>query len=115
MSIRICPECSKAFFMSFVDDHAKCPHCGVFLADRRSMKREKKVLQMTLSVRGSTCRARTTDFSRRGAGITFAGLYVEKGTVIDVTIDELRIKRPARMVWARQGSGCVTSAGIELL
>lgn len=115
MSIRICPECSKAFFMSLLDDHAKCPHCGVFLADRRTYKREKKELLVTLSVKGSTCRARTTDFSRRGAGITFAGMHLEKGAVIDVTIDELRIRRPARMVWARQGSGTTVSAGIELL
>lgn len=115
MSIRICPECSKAFFMSLLDDHAKCPHCGVFLADRRTFKREKKIFEVTLSVKGSSCRAKTTDFSKRGAGITFTGLKLEKGMVIDVMIDELRIKRPARMVWARQGSGLIISAGIELL
>lgn len=115
MSIRICPECAKAFFMPLLEEHAKCPHCGVFLADRRSFKREKKELSVTLSVKGSLCRARTTDFSGRGAGIRFAGLNLEMGMVIDVMIDELMIRRPARMVWTRQGTGQTIAAGIELL
>ena len=115
MSLRICPECAKAFFMSLLDSHARCPHCGVFLADRRNAKRERKVCPLTFSVRGSVLRAKTTDLSGRGAGIIFAGRNLEKGTVIDVTISELMIRRPARMVWAKQGSGSLISAGIELL
>lgn len=115
MSVRICPECGKAFFMSLLDDHARCPHCGVFIADRRTHRRERKELQVTLSARGSTCRARTTDFSRRGAGITFAGMSLEKDAVIVVTIDELRLTRQARMVWQRRATGATTAAGIELM
>lgn len=115
MSLRICPECSKAFFMSLLDSHARCPHCGVFLADRRSLKRERKICPVTFSMKGAILRARTTDFSGRGAGIIFVGRHVEKGTVIDITISELMIKRPARMVWAKLGSGSIISAGIEIL
>ncbi len=115
MSLRICPECTKAFFMSLLDSHAKCPHCGVFLADRRSSKRERKVRPVTFSISGCVQRAKTTDFSGHGAGIVFAGKYLEKGTVIDVTISGLIIRKPARMVWSKQGSGSLISAGIELL
>lgn len=115
MSLRICPECTKAFFMSLLDSHARCPHCGVFLADRRNSRRERKVCPVTFSVSGSIQRAKTTDFSGHGAGIVFAGKYLEKGTVINITISELMIRRPARMVWAKQGSGSIISAGIEIL
>jgi len=115
MSLRICPECGKAFFMSLLESHARCPHCGVFLADRRSSRRERRACQAVFSVSGATLRARTTDFSGRGAGIVFTGKKIEKGTVINITISELMIRRPARMVWAKQGSGSMISAGVELL
>lgn len=115
MNLRICPECSKAFFMSLLDSPARCPHCGVFLADRRTLKRERKVCPATFSIKGSILRAKTTDYSGRGAGIIFVGRNLQKGTVIDVTIGELIIKKPARMVWAKQGSGSIISAGIEIL
>jgi hypothetical protein len=101
--------------MSLLDNYARCPHCGVFLADRRSLKRERKVCPVTFSIKGAILRAKTTDFSGRGAGIIFVGKNLEKGAVIDVTISELMIKRPARMVWAKQGSGSIISAGIEIL
>lgn len=115
MNLRICPECSKAFFMSLLDSPARCPHCGVFLADRRTRKRERKVCPATFSIKGYILRAKTTDYSGRGAGIIFVGRNLEKGTVIDVTIGELIIKKPARMVWAKKGSGSIISAGIEIL
>lgn len=115
MSLRICPECGKAFFMSLLERYARCPHCGVFIADRRSSPRERKACQAVFSVNGFRMRARTTDFSGAGAGIIFSGKRIDKGTVIDITISELMIDRPARMVWARQGSGTTISAGLELL
>ncbi|WKZ33982.1 MAG: PilZ domain-containing protein [Thermodesulfobacteriota bacterium] len=116
MRLRICPECYKAFFMSFGNERARCPHCGVYLAERRSSERTKKEMDLILSVNGSVYKALTTDFSDSGAGILLNGsTSLEADSMLDVCIEELSLRGRARTVWARKVSRSTTSAGLKLL
>lgn len=115
MMLRVCPECYKAFFMSFGLDRARCPHCGVYFTERRASKRVRKELDLTLSLDGALYTAVTTDFCDGGAGIVIDGRYIEKDTMLHVNIEALRLRRQAKTVWARQVSRSAVSAGLKLL
>lgn len=102
--------------MPFGTERARCPHCGVYLAERRALLRTKKEMGLILSVNGSVYKALTTDFSESGAGILLNGsTSLEADTLLDVRIEELDIARQARTVWARKVSRSMTSAGLKLL
>lgn len=102
--------------MSFGTERARCPHCGVYLAERRAALRTRKELNLILSVNGSVYKALTTDFSESGAGILLNGSSsLETDSLLDISIDELNLKRQARTVWARKVSRSMTSAGLKLL
>ncbi|HBG46035.1 MAG TPA: hypothetical protein DDW94_03505 [Deltaproteobacteria bacterium] len=113
--IRICPECSKAFYVQIGTERARCPHCGVFFTERRRSRRAKMEFVMKLSVSGTIFTARTTDLTYDGAGILLKGTTIEKDTLLDVNIEELMMGWQARTVWARRVSGSVVSAGLKLL
>lgn len=114
MRLRVCMDCGKAFFSSGWGESARCPHCGVFLEERRFALRYPRVLGLTMSINGSRLSAVTTDLSTGGAGIVLEGGALEKDTVMDVNIEELKLRRSARTVWARI-TGRRVAAGIELL
>lgn len=115
MRLRICPECQKAFFMSFDANPTRCPHCGVYFMDRRASKRIRQELNLSISFNGSVYAAKTADLSDNGACVLFTGWQPDTDSVLDVNIEDLRLFRQAVMVWARRLSKPLVAAGLKLL
>lgn len=110
MDIRVCPRCDRAFY--FLSDRDACPHCGQPLKERRSRKRVKKELELTLSLEGSTIKAKTIDYSSKGAGIIYRGRALRLGSAINVTIGGSEKKAAA--VWIKRITERLNSAGLRL-
>lgn len=53
--------------------------------------------------------AKTTDFTRNGAGIILQGRRIEAGAFVEVEFGELK-----KMVWRKQASRPVLAAGLKL-
>lgn len=114
MQLRVCPHCYKAFYISRDQDAIACQHCGHIFSERRQFGRVKDELEIILKFNGSEIPARTVDYSEAGAGIIYNGDSLEADTVLDIDIG-MDVQRPARMVWSRQVSRSLVSAGLKLL
>lgn len=110
MRMQVCPECYKEFYISngwcFI-----CPHCGYIFTERRAAERVKGELDAVLDVKGNVIRARTTNYTDRGAGIVYSGGFLEADTLMEITIRG-KAARKAAAVWSKKVSRSVYSAGI---
>lgn len=114
MQLRVCPQCYKAFYISRERDAIACQHCGHIFSERRRFGRVRDEFEIILKFNGSEISARAIDYSEAGAGIIYSGDSLEADTILDINIG-MDVRRPARMVWSRQVSRSLVSAGLKLL
>ena len=114
IEIRVCPECDKVFYFDSKEGSPPCPHCGHFFNKRRK-ERVKTMVGFTFYFDGSVRSATIEDYSSDGAMITYIGETLPLDSIVDVNVDELNLRRPARAVWSKKIDRSVAATGLMFL
>jgi len=115
MSLRICPDCHKAFFMADTEYCPPCPKCGYVLVEQREQNRVMQKSDFTITIEEEKRAAKTLDLSPNGARIAYEGSALPVDTVLDFNVDRLNINRPAMAVWTKQTGMGRAQSGLRLL
>jgi len=115
MSLRICPDCHKAFFMADAEYCPPCPKCGYVLVEQRRQDRITQTSDFIIIINEEKRAAKTLDLSPNGARITYEGGALPVDTVLDFNVDRLNINRPAMAVWTKQTGMGRSQSGLRLL
>jgi len=115
MSLRICPDCHKAFFMADTEYCPPCPKCGYVLVEQRVQDRVTQESDFIITIKEVERAAKTLDLSPNGARITYEGAALPVDTVLDFNVDRLNINRPAMAVWTKQTGMGQPQSGLRLL
>lgn len=115
MSLRICPDCHKAFYIADAEYCPPCPKCGYVLVEQRELDRVTQESDFTLTIKEEKRAAKTLDLSTNGARISYEGSALEVDTLLDFNVDRLNINRPAMAVWTKQTGMGRLESGLRLL
>lgn len=115
MSVRVCPECDKAFLIANIDYCPPCPMCGYVLVEQRDEDRKNKRAVFTFKINGKKRQGKVLDLSMDGARISYKGSALPVNTILEFTVDKLNIRRPAKAVWTRRHGVNTTQTGLRLI
>ena len=115
MSLRICPDCHKAFYIAAAEYCPPCPKCGYVLVEQRDKGRVTQKSDFTLTIKEERRAAATLDLSANGARIAYEGDGLPVETLFDFNVARLNINRPAMAVWTKQVGTGRSQSGLRLL
>ena len=115
MSLRICPDCHKAFYIADAEYCPPCPKCGYVLVEQRALDRITQKSDFTIIINEEKRAAAMLDFSPNGARITYEGDALPVDTLLDFNVARLNINRPAMAVWTKQVGTGRPQSGLRLL
>lgn len=115
MSVRVCPECDKAFLIANIDYCPPCPMCGYVLVEQRDEDRKKKRTIFTFKINGRKRQGNVLDLSMDGARISYQGSALPVNTILKFNVDKLNIHRSAKAVWTRRHRANTIQTGLRLI
>ena len=115
MSVRVCPECDKAFLIANIDYCPPCPMCGYVLVEQRGDDRKNKRAVFTFKIDGKKRQGTILNLSMDGARISYKGSALPVNTILEFTVDKLSIRRPAKAVWTRRHGASTLQTGLRLI
>ena len=115
MEIRVCPDCDKAFYALRDTVNLVCHHCGYSLLDRRIKERTLCNLDFTFTHKDKSIKATLKDYSESGARIVYKERSLPVDSILEITLDKLRIDSPVKTVWTRSISRSLYSSGFKFI
>lgn len=115
MSLRICPDCHKAFYVTDTDYCPPCPMCGYVLVEQREQGRIMQKSESTITFKEEKRSAQTLDLSPTGARIAYEGDALPVDTLFDFNVERLNVNRPAMAVWTKQTGMGQSQSGLRFL
>lgn len=116
--MRMCPNCKKVSYASWITWYSNCPNCGFDLSkwfERRSNKRVTAEHQTTIIYHGDIYYGHTVDLSETGVKIIYKGKAFDTGARLDIAIENSQKTISATAVWSKQVSGDTSHAGVRLI
>lgn len=114
VEIRVCAECSKAFYTDSYEDSPGCSHCGYYFI-QRYRKRINSVINFTLSIDAQKIPAMVKNYSESGAMILYMGAYLPVNGLFRLNVDALSLDRVAKTVWSKQIDESKIASGVRLI
>ncbi len=114
VEIRVCAECSKAFYTGPDENSPACFYCGYYFI-QRSRERINTLINFTISIDDKKMPAMVKNYSETGAMILYMGEHLPVNGVIHLKVDSLSLDRAAKTVWSKQIDESKVASGVRLL
>lgn len=114
-SLRVCPNCRKAFYMTPGDFAPPCPHCGYVLIEQRGHERVKSSASISFVFAHKMRSGLVLDLSQSGLRVAYAGDFLPADEVVEVDVGELGIHGKARAVWTAELGDSIAQSGLMFI
>ncbi len=116
--MKVCPQCRKVSYINKITRRSKCQHCGFLLriwTEKRAYPRIAGHYRSTIITGDNLFDGQCVDISYDGFRIAYNGLALDKGTLLEIEVDELNTRGKVEVIWSRQDSPHTAHIGVKII
>jgi hypothetical protein len=116
--MKVCPQCRKVSYINNVALRSRCQHCGFPLntwTEKRAYPRIVGHYKSRITTGDNLLDGHCVDISYDGFRIVYRGKAIDKGTLIEIEVDELNARGKAEVVWSSQHSLHTAHIGVKII
>jgi hypothetical protein len=116
--MKVCPQCRKVSYINKITQRSRCQHCGFLLrtwTEKRAHPRIAGHYKSTISTGEDRYDGQCVDISHEGFRIAYKGKALDKGTLLDIAVEDIGAGGKAKVIWSRQHSLHTTHIGVKMI